>query len=156
MWSSQSAWLCTARSSLWSKSSELADDAQSCRRRRRCRLHHLRRSPVFPALLRRYHRHRPSRCWSASAWSCGLSPAGPGSYTQTRFFSSQLSCFLFALMRCLPPPLRCSLPQLLTPVSLPVSLCTCLSLFPLEVCELWTPVLLYLRERYTYTQHKVT
>lgn len=50
------------------------------------------------------------------------------------------------------------LPQLLTPVSLPVSLslCTCLSLFPLEVCELWTPVLLYLRERYTYRQHKVT
>lgn len=65
-------WLCTARSSLWSRSSELVGGARSCRRRRR------HRSPACLAPRRRCRRHRPSRCSSAAAWSCGLSPAGPG------------------------------------------------------------------------------
>lgn len=83
-WSSQSVWLYTARSSLWSRSSELCDDALSCR----CY------SPVFLALPRPCRRRRPIRCSSGGAWSCGLSPAGPGIITWTRSFSSHLNLIL--------------------------------------------------------------
>ncbi len=71
-----------------------------------------------------------------------------------------ISAFLFHLIRCLisSTPLL-SLPQ--TPHSClslcrSVSLCTCLSLIPLDVLEVWAPKLLYLGERYTYRQHNVT
>lgn len=88
VWSSPSAWLYTARSSLWSRSSELADGARSCRR---CC------SPPCLALRHRCRRRRPTRCSSAAAWSYGLSPAGPGlvqKHTNMFFLTSSQTFFL--------------------------------------------------------------
>lgn len=80
-WSSPSASLCTAWSSLWSKSSERGDGARSCRRSQPCL-----------ARRRRCRLHRRSRCSSSAAWSYDPSPAAPAAYrhTQTCSFSSHL------------------------------------------------------------------
>lgn len=78
-WSSRSAPLCTGPSSLWSRSSGRDGGARSC-----C-------SPAAPALRRRCRPRRLTRCWSGAAWSCGPSPTGPASHTETNMDSARIT-----------------------------------------------------------------
>lgn len=142
-WSSPSASLYTVWSSLWSRSSECGGGAQSCRRR----------SPPGLARRRLCHLRRLSRCSSDAAWSYDPSPAGPSVWKHTNTLSLSSLFLAFSSTSLAMPPLFSTV----TPDScFSPSLCTCLSLSPLEVFGVKGPGLLYLGERYAYRKHKVT